>query len=106
MWNVKDIDFDINGMLTSINRNIVECKVNNGMLTGFNGISINRNIVECKDCCRRSSLVRTVVLIETLWNVKVDAKPLWYLGESRINRNIVECKDAFLEDFDRSVSSY
>ncbi len=51
--------------------------MNNGMLTGFNGIN---------------------VLIETLWNVKEEIDILIFLTNSRINRNIVECK-VFLTRF-------
>ena len=48
----------------------MECKVNNGMLTGFNGI----------------------VLIETLWNVKSLTPRHSKKHQVRINRNIMECK--------------
>ena len=106
LWNVKLLD-PVSGLhTTSINRNIVECKEQQGHQETAWWQGINRNIVECKDCCRRSSLVRTVVLIETLWNVKVDAKPLWYLGESRINRNIVECKDRHIHSLHRWSCGY
>ena len=33
------------------------------------------------------------VLIETLWNVKVEQDNISRLRSDRINRNIVECKD-------------
>ena len=75
-----------------INRNIVECKLNNGMLTGFNGISINRNIVECKCVSGSSVYVNVAVLIETLWNVNLFSTAAMRLTSFRINRNIVECK--------------
>ena len=51
----------------------MECKVNNGMLTGFNGI----------------------VLIETLWNVKSLTPRHSKKHQVRINRNIMECKDIY-----------
>ena len=35
----------------------------------------------------------TVVLIETLWNVKIERMKNLETGEERINRKIVECKD-------------
>ena len=60
-------------ILRRFNRYIVECKLNNSMLTGFNGIRFNRYIVECKyklDCS-----IQTV--------------------QTRFNRYIVECKLGF-----------
>ena len=33
-------------------------------------MGINRNIVECKDRSSHHMIIRKVVLIETLWNVK------------------------------------
>ena len=49
LWNVKyDRSFRSGCILTRINRNIVECKVQiRVVLNGFTH-SINRNIVECK----------------------------------------------------------
>ena len=69
-------------------------------------ISINRNIVECKDFRNISVCQLIFVLIETLWNVKMDINeanfiPTAVLIETLckvenagygINRNIVECK--------------
>ena len=107
LWNVKTVGQPCEKTgYACINRNIVECKAGTVTEQRCSVNRINRNIVECKDCCRRSSLVRTVVLIETLWNVKVDAKPLWYLGESRINRNIVECKDRHIHSLHRWSCGY
>ena len=85
-------------------------------------ISINRNIVECKDFRNISVCQLIFVLIETLWNVKMDIneanfiptavliETLWnvksvnplccFISLRRINRNIVECKDIFLENFE------
>ena len=59
----------------------------------FDTFCINRNIVECKAVLRHMDMLRTDVLIETLWNVKtIDVFNL--LEEAfRINRNIVECKE-------------
>ncbi len=55
-------------------------------------MSINRNIVECKASQSRHFFEQFTVLIETLWNVKMDINvtPSVMI---RINRNIVECKD-------------
>ena len=76
---------------TSINRNIVECKDRLTALQISDCFRINRNIVECKDSyVLRLSYVEWV-LIETLWNVKIDSR----IGANAlvsINRNIVECK--------------
>ena len=77
---------------------------------------INRNIVECKAIFPDPKTTPTIVLIETLWNVKLNRKDyifdvtnvlietLWNVKNaniglatgsvSRINRNIVECKVA------------
>ena len=57
---------------TGINRNIVECKANQGRTLQASGSSINRNIVECKGSMDEVPPEgRTIVLIETLWNVKL-----------------------------------
>ena len=75
---------------------------------------INRNIVECKDLSESATSSFLLVLIETLWNVKIKnllvkntlqtvlIETLWnvkwtsrnvnLLGRQCINRNIVECK--------------
>ena len=59
-------------------------------------MSINRNIVECKVVKKwLTSLTSSIVLIETLWNVKTARINVDFL-ECRINRNIVECKDLSL----------
>ena len=52
---------------------------------------INRNIVECKVIFQKVFKRFRIVLIETLWNVKVRCMLLAKLSR-RINRNIVECK--------------
>ena len=58
---------------------------------------INRNIVECKEMAsERLAVCRSIVLIETLWNVK-SAKNVALFVTYRINRNIVECKGRFAE---------
>ena len=83
---------------------------------GFAGIDfgINRNIVECKERLRKIGYYGNIVLIETLWNVKISyqhyrleshsvlIETLWNVKYNTvppcpefvfcINRNIVECK--------------
>ena len=51
--------------VSSINRNIVECKVSSNALAMLSATRINRNIVECKDCCYDRSDAHLRVLIET-----------------------------------------
>ncbi len=65
-------------MADSINRNIVECKESIGIfnMVGYQ-CSINRNIVECKELYFRYACNSTTVLIETLWNVKMDQRPVY-----------------------------
>ena len=58
---------------------------------------INRNIVECKVLMYSLEVCATVVLIETLWNVKTHIFHFSFLLEFRINRNIVECKDKYVD---------
>ena len=53
---------------------------------------INRNIVECKGLFVRTPGLFSLVLIETLWNVKQTIRHL-PISFFRINRNIVECKE-------------
>ena len=60
----------------SINRNIVECKVYFDARPDISLWRINRNIVECKDGRLSGRPGRRVVLIETLWNVKTEARHL------------------------------
>ena len=59
-------------------------------------MGINRNIVECKgvEQCREHD-GQSVVLIETLWNVKTEDSSPCPEKPSCINRNIVECKANF-----------
>ena len=57
--------------LNCINRNIVECKDDMWGGDGFSLICINRNIVECKERQRKPHGIYSLVLIETLWNVKL-----------------------------------
>ena len=59
------------GAHTSFNRNIVECKVGGAL---FGGIS------------------NSIVLIETLWNVKINRNIYCRISVISFNRNIVECK--------------
>ena len=56
---------------SSINRNILECKVRGAYTNAFTESGINRNILECKDnkAMFRERLGK--VLIETYWNVKI-----------------------------------
>ena len=65
---------------------------------------INRNIVECKEnrpCVHHFSVI---VLIETLWNVKISNYITVRIVILRINRNIVECKAIFgQENLSRSA---
>ena len=53
---------------------------------------INRNIVECK--CQQGLMLDAVQseLIETLWNVNEYPQEIVSVGGNGINRNIVECK--------------
>ena len=70
-WNVKDgkgSDYWIGDIC--INRNIVECKVEESYKARTLASCINRNIVECKVLERAQELKQ----------------------ETSINRNIVECK--------------
>ena len=57
--------------INCINRNIVECKEINYKEGTIEVTCINRNIVECKDNSRHRHTEHRVVLIETLWNVKL-----------------------------------
>ena len=58
--------------------------------------SINRNIVECKDDCFFCLSPFFKVLIETLWNVKIAPASAASPALDSINRNIVECKAFYL----------
>ena len=57
-----------------INRNILECKDEKTCTLGWAGNCINRNILECKVVYMLYHPARDWVLIETYWNVKVDAE--------------------------------
>ena len=105
---------ELNLVKNRINRNIVECKAIRIILACFHGPGINRNIVECKETCddgienryrginrniveckagkERKNTCYSVVLIETLWNVKSCDRRAQSVRTLRINRNIVECK--------------
>ena len=54
-----------------INRNIVECKGSREIISFKESRCINRNIVECKDHEAGTADRKAYVLIETLWNVKL-----------------------------------
>ena len=58
-------------LVVGINRNIVECKVIRSIPSPSWVRRINRNIVECKGDYCREGLAAKPVLIETLWNVKI-----------------------------------
>ena len=51
--------------VSSINRNIVECKVSSNALAMLSATRINRNIVECKDFSENDGVRVFSVLIET-----------------------------------------
>ena len=81
MWNVKEYLRQITeGSEQSINRNIVECKVEHGDIIIRSIPGINRNIVECKDFGQSVTMHVTEVLIETLWNVKDTIKNLYIIS--------------------------
>ena len=98
LWNVKVYTLSAYALLSCINRNIVECKeqIVDFVLNLF--IRINRNIVECKVRYRSASPLAFPVLIETLWNVKIQ-RNTDFGRRSGINRNIVECKVTFYRNF-------
>ena len=62
-----------------INRNIVECKVHRQQRPLKKRHRINRNIVECKERTMTITSISRLVLIETLWNVKLynSRKGIW-----------------------------
>ena len=66
--------------------------------------SINRNIVECKAYTIGITEEYTRVLIETLWNVKEALKFRLKIITS-INRNIVECKEKLLYGWSKKHKS-
>ena len=73
MWNVKIVDlWNKSGVNVCINRNIVECKGISKLPQMKRSICINRNIVECKVYRSRNQSPFSSVLIETLWNVKIE----------------------------------
>ena len=96
LWNVKVYTLSAYALLSCINRNIVECKeqIVDFVLNLF--IRINRNIVECKVTFYRNFVLFSVVLIETLWNVKKTMVASSTKIVGCINRNIVECKVLYL----------
>ena len=58
-------------MVFRINRNIMECKEINYEEGTIEVTCINRNIMECKGVFLAISISSSIVLIETLWNVKI-----------------------------------
>ena len=84
--------------------------------------------MECKETQDPDSPLLDIVLIETLWNVKLNKnnrfvvcdlvliETLWNVKKSPIgihiqlvtciNRNIVECKETFQSEFEKIVSLY
>ncbi|SCH66422.1 Uncharacterised protein [uncultured Blautia sp.] len=75
LWNVK-LDHATRSikLATRINRNIVECKAATFSVSRVDLFRINRNIVECKVFPVNDTVFFAVVLIETLWNVKISQK--------------------------------
>ena len=72
LWNVNSLVMFLCPFSTCcINRNIVECKCI--ISPEYEGLQdgINRNIVECKSGYVRRETKRSMVLIETLWNVNL-----------------------------------
>ncbi len=69
-WNVNCLRGLYHPSGKGINRNILECKYHQAVLTALAEARINRNILECK----YSQVVRDVI------------------GKMSINRNILECK--------------
>ena len=55
---------------TGINRNIVECKVRNMLCTGTQDLVLIETLWNVKIVSLTMSLVLPFVLIETLWNIK------------------------------------
>ena len=51
----------------------MECKAASKLPRAFLRLRFNRNIVECKATKRIDPVDATLVLIETLWNVKIGA---------------------------------
>ena len=49
----------------------MECKALTIFHGGVNTVCFNRNIVECKGAYSKGESAEELVLIETLWNVKV-----------------------------------
>ena len=92
-WNVK---YAITAFppipFIGINRNILECKGLNPVLSAGGSGGINRNILECKVKTNRYEVTIYSVLIETYWNVKSIVLCSFLKLEFRINRNILECK--------------
>ena len=93
LWNVKCFHHIFcNGCISRINRNIVECKVLHKQKSHDRHNRINRNIVECKAAKQIMAISTLLVLIETLWNVKISIPFKSHCDLFCINRNIVECK--------------
>ena len=61
-------------------------------------LSINRNIMECKVVTIRTTAGEKRVLIETLWNVKIEIACPTAKRFPCINRNIMECKARYLTE--------
>ena len=92
-WNVK---YAITAFppipFIGINRNILECKGLNPVLSAGGSGGINRNILECKVKTNRYEVTIYSVLIETYWNVKDRRTRRSERTRRSINRNILECK--------------
>ena len=73
LWNVKTESRQETGSTESgFNRDIVECKVLDGLFSRPLNQRFNRDIVECKDVNSEYAVALTEDLIETLWNVKIE----------------------------------
>ena len=57
--------------------------------------NINRDILECKVSRVDAQMVTDKILIETYWNVKVEAVMQTGVTAEHINRDILECKGRY-----------
>ena len=70
LWNVNHhLSWYSIDSVCRINRNIVECKLEQFCCIPEHTDRINRNIVECKCLNEKLGDLAETVLIETLWNV-------------------------------------
>ena len=93
MWNAKEYLRQITeGSEQSINRNIVECKVEHGDIIIRSIPGINRNIVECKDALQSQLANCCCGINRNIVECKEELYNKGLVGTDGINRNIVECK--------------